>query len=251
MMNIIILSEPRTGSSILGEIISSFTPTRMIQEYIINQSANSPHINLLNDHERSCLFKLMKVSNVDELVQSIKDHPELGFSSLDQVIQENKIIKIHDYWFEKIDLNFIFELENTKFVLIDRSSKIEQYVSEKISFQLNRWNRFDTSNISIQVDIPDFLKFQQRSEEWSKYITKKLEEYKHDYLHVNYEQDLKSENFSHLIDRLEKWLNQDGSIFKRNQFEPRIFKRQNYSLLSDRIKNYSEIESIINPTGVC
>ena len=245
MKNIIIFSEARTGSNLLCELFFSYNYVRVLNEffiYFVDEKA-TPHYRFMTAAEKNLFFNYFNIENktIANLTQIINSNPKTSLELLD-TINNYKVIKVHDFIFNNLNLSFLLDDPETKFILLNRSSKIKQYVSNQVAHQIKEWHSVNTSDIKIHVDINEFLEFKQRSNLWNLQIEKLLIEKNHNYLKLNYEEDLENVDQSLLTLKVSNWLDSNNISSSTNEYKLKFFKKQNLSNLEQIITNYKEIE---------
>ena len=145
-----------------------------------------------------------------------------------------------------MDLEFIFDDPETKFIVLERTSKLSQYVSLTAALSLGRWTEVDTTGTKVHIDPTAFLKFKNESDAWYQMIESKLSSKGHNYLKLTYEQDLENINYDVLIPKINKWLD-DNNIKYLNNKNYRIKNsiKQNNSSLEESITNYDEVKGLL------
>jgi hypothetical protein len=248
MKNIIILSEARTGSNLLCEIFFSYNSVRVLNELFINfvNEQDTPHYKLMSTFERNLFFKYFSIEDktITGLIHFLNNNPKISLELFDKLYTKYKLVKVHNFIFEKIRLEFLLDDPETKFILLNRTSKIKQYVSDQVARQLQEWHSIDTSNVKIKIDANDFLKFKQESIEWYTKIESMLVEKNHNFLRINYEEDLENIDQEQLSLKINSWLDLNGIPSHNNDYKLHIFKKQNLTNLEQIITNYQEIQHL-------
>lgn len=252
--NIIVLAQARTGSCLLCNVFGMLNPCRNLNELFISYKFAEiaenlhlvPHQYFFTLMERVEIFDRLKIeyNNYTELLKYLSEHPEESIDLLDKIIPATKIIKILDHQMVTADVNFIFDRPNTKFILLDRTNKIEQFVSHETAKKSGQWINTDTSNIKINVDKTEFLKFIDDSSIWYDQIRHRLTVNGHDFLEVNYEADLNTNNLDTLMFKIKNWLSIQG-IETTVGSTKILYKKQNSLPMSEKISNFDEIRDLI------
>ena len=248
--NIIVLAQARTGSCLLGDVFSMLKPCRDLNELFISyQFAENPsnlrfipHQFFFTTQELINLFNQLNIKLYDyrDLLRYFSENPKDIMNLLDKMIPVTKIIKILDHQMTTTDLDFIFQLPNTKFVLLNRTNKLDQYVSYEIAKKNGRWTNTDTSNIKIHVDRNDFLKFSNESYSWYEKIKQRLSLEGHDFLEINYEDNLNCESLNPVMFKIKEWLSLQGIETSVGRTKTR-YKKQNNAPISEKILNFNEL----------
>lgn len=253
-INIIVLAQARTGSCLLCNVFSMLNPCRDLNELFISykfaENPNNlkiiPHKKLLNYYEIAPLFNHFKVKIEDylTLLKCISKNPSGTIEFLDKIITVPKVIKILDHQMIDTDINFLFQKENTKFVLLDRSNKLEQFVSYEIAKKNSQWINTDTSDIKIHVDRTEFINFVNESKSWYTQITNQLTSNGHNFLEINYETDLNTDSLDPVMFKIKDWLSTEGVetvVGSKDIF----YKKQNLLPIAEKISNFDEIQDLI------
>lgn len=255
-MNVVVLSQPRTGSNFLLKIFLSFIPFRQFGELYLNQSNSSPFtgvpklgipFNLMHHYfketERLKFFQEFNVANVEDLVKSVCRNPEKSFQLLENIVKENIVIKVQDYMLN--DLKFLLDHPNTYFVVLERKDKLKQFASQKIAGLTNIWERTDTSHLQISIDPKEFLIYKNNSINWYTYIEDVLKEKGHNFLKLYYEDNLDIENYSQILDIIQDWMKDNKIVHFRTSRKSNYFVKQNKSPIEQVVINYNELKETI------
>lgn len=253
--NIIILAQARTGSCLLCNVFGMLKPCRNLNELFLSYRFTEnpknlpllPHLHFFTLLERVEIFDRLKIeyNNYTALLKHLSKHPEDSITLLDKLMPVPKVIKILDHQMVDTDINFLFQKENTKFVLLDRSNKLEQFVSYEIAKKNGQWINSDTSDIKIHVDRTEFVNFINDSESWYDQIRQTLTSKGHDFLEVNYEADLNTDSLDPLMFKIKDWLSTQGietTVGSTDIF----YKKQNSLPMSEKISNFDEISDLIS-----
>lgn len=247
---ILILCEPRTGSNLLCEAMESYSNLQCINEFYLsphiglyikqdNIPDDLPHKDLLTEKQQDCLFKFLNVEYNDyyNLLVNIYNNPIASLIELYNVTDKTLVVKIMHKHFEDCGLDKLLELPFVEVILLERSNKLEEYVSHRKAIEHDKWYNTDTSNLKIKVDIDKFLKKKKWSLEWYAMLRQRLD----NYLELNYEKDLQEFNQNQFCTMFDVWLtNIEVSIDKTNH-KMKFFKKQNNAHISQSISNYDEI----------
>jgi hypothetical protein len=205
-----------------------------------------PHQYLLRPSERNYLFDYLGLQ-IDDYVGLLKyfsKYPEETITLLDQIIPSTKIIKILDHQMITSNVDFLFSRTNTKFVLLNRTNKLEQFVSHETAKKSGEWVNTDTSNIKVHVDQETFFKFKTESDNWYNQIRKQLSDAGHNFLEINYEHDLNCKSLSPVMFKIKDWLLSQGVETTIGPIKI-MYKKQNTLPMSEKISNFDEINKLI------
>jgi hypothetical protein len=205
-----------------------------------------PHQYFFTTRERTNIFNQLNIALNDykSLLQYFSNNPEDTIRLLDDMILSPKVIKILDHQMTITDLDFIFQLPDTKFVLLDRTNKLDQFVSYETAKKSKQWANTDTSAVKIHVDKDEFFKFTEESYMWYENIKQRLISNGHDFLELNYENDLNCESLNPVMNRIKKWLSLQG-IETSVGYTTSRYKKQNTLPMSEKILNFDEIADLI------
>lgn len=253
---ILILCEPRTGSNLLCEATESYKDLQCINEFYL-----SPHINLYvkEDHvpadlphkrlesiQQDKLFTFLNVKEEDyfNLLVNIYKQPIEALIELYNVTDKTLVVKIMHKHFDDLNLDRLLDLPFVEVILLERTNKLEEYVSHRKAIEFNKWYNADTSDIKITVDIDKFLERKQASLDWYKKIRLRLSGKK--YLELNYEKDLQYFDHDKFCKMFDSWLLSIGVDLDKTSHKMKFFKKQNHSPIENSIINYDDIVNQLN-----
>lgn len=184
--NILILAEPRTGSSLLCRIISSNSNTINLAEFFGSGYKHIPqHLNRLSEYVdkryilgvndyKDMLYKL----SVFDLPNQINNFVDVNSLKLFiKFKQQNVCMKIFNSHFDQqnIDTQELFQVFDGV-ILLYRNSLLESFISLQKALNTNIWNslnkNFDINKIHrIQWDIEEYKKYYKRQNNiYKKYL---------------------------------------------------------------------------------
>lgn len=247
--NIIILSQPRTGSSLLCEIFHCFKQTRVLYE-LFNEGKDrkSP---MLAQFERKFICREEDYSDGETFNKFIQVNPIKTISRLERVIPNLfRVFKIHLVDAQDWNIDFLFENPNNDFILLHRRNKLEQYVSDKLASMTGAFSIHDELNgissrsTTLEFNLKDYRRF-LNGNEWlyEKYISK-LKSRGIDYLEVFYEDSLENYN-ENFITTIQQWAVRNDIVLERNNYVPQHYQKQNLRPMSEIITNWEEIKDQI------
>jgi hypothetical protein len=247
---ILILCEPRTGSNLLCEAMESYSSLQCISEFYlspyvglyVNQDHipdDLPHKDLLTTEQQDCLFKLLNVVADDyyNLLVNIYKEPITSLIELYNATDKTLVVKIMHNHFEDCGLDKLLELPFVEVILLERSDKLEEYVSHRKAIEHDKWYNTDTSNLKIKVDIDKFLKKKKWSSDWYSMLRQRL----NNYLELNYEKDLQEFDQSQFCAMFDIWLTNIGVATDKTDHKMKFFKKQNNAPISQSISNYDDV----------
>ena len=249
MKNIIILCEPRTGSNVLCELFFSYNNFIVLNEFFTERIEEklAPHYSMMSDDMKNSFYENFNIENktVPGLIDFLNANPKSSLDFLDKLTLKYRLIKIHNFTFNDLNLSFLLDDPNTKFILLNRTSKIKQYVSNEVANQTQEWYNVDTSNKKIWVVPEKFLKFEKESLKWYSSIESKLIEKNHNFLKINYEEDLENIKQDQITLKISKWLTDNKILARTNAYKLSRYRKQNLSDLEHVILNYSQIKDFL------
>jgi LPS sulfotransferase NodH len=206
---ILILTEPRTGSYLLNEAFNFYSLCPVGEFFLNPASYQSPELSklayelYLNSEQLTGLFNFLKVEHDNrlELIKQINLNPIDSVRKLYEISQRSLVIKIHDFQFERYQLDELLDLPYVEVIILQRSNRMARYISHLKAEKTDIWHTKDTSSMQVVVDREHFIKTELESSNWFKKIKQRVSS--KDYLEINYERDLENinkEHFYKLID---------------------------------------------------
>jgi hypothetical protein len=254
---ILILCEPRTGSNLLCEAMESYVDLQCINEFYLSPyfglyvrqdhiPDDLPHKDLLTLEQQECLFKFLNVEPNDyyNLLVNIYKEPITSLIELYNVTDKTLVVKIMRKHFEDLGLDKLLELPFVEVILLERSNKLEEYVSHRKAIEHDKWYNVDTSNLKVTVDIEKFLEKKKQSSHWYSILRHKL----NNCLELNYEKDLQDFDQSQFCEKFNSWLTHIGVAINKTNHRMKFFKKQNNAPIEQSISNYDEIKHLVNET---
>lgn len=258
---ILILCEPRTGSNLLCEAIESYTDLQCINEFFLSPNVglyvdkdhvpdDLPHKDLLTDEQQDHLFNFLNVKNRNyfDMLVNIYKSPVDSLLELYNITDKTLVVKVmHNHFDELPDLYKLLELSFVELIVLERSNKLEEYVSHRKAIAHNTWYNSDTSNIKIVIDVNKFLEKKEWSFSWYNHIISIIST--KNYLELNYEKDLDKFDQHQFCNMFDSWLSSiEVSIDKTNHIV-KYFKKQNNAPIEQSILNYDEIKHLVNKSN--
>jgi LPS sulfotransferase NodH len=240
IMNIIVIGQQRTGSNLLCYALSFFKEFRNINEFYSVDRNNFIYNLFFSQEERDLFFKNYKTKNWRELLDKIHADPRSSYDYLNTILgDKNKIIKLLEHQFEINSKLYTLLEEDCKFIILDRTNDLEQYVSLKIAEDNDVWWKENTDNFQITLELNDYNNFKKQKKEFYNKLECKLDN--KTFIKLNYENDLQNGITDNLLDKLSNFLGiQVGQDKDRN-----IIEKQNTIECYKKIKNYQEIKDLI------
>jgi LPS sulfotransferase NodH len=274
MANIVILSDVRTGSSLACEAFESFKNTATLHDlfwyngqvmYDMDTSRFPENLRGFLDEEKNKLKEIIQTKrdifnnvNVSRLTGNANSdlimarylhaYPKEFFESVIQACSPNHVVfKTHIYLWKVTDLDWLFNLPNTYFIVLDRKSRLAQYTSLTIANNIKRWSRHNTSKERVTIDPMEFQEFKRLTDRgYAHFYINQLEQRNINPLTIYYEDDLENIEPELFLEKIQYWLASNGVILERNNspFPKRMIK-QNTTPLVNQIINYEEVAQFI------
>lgn len=256
---ILILCEPRTGSNLLCEAMDSYSTLQSINEFYLSPNIglyvrrdhipdDLPHKDLLTQLQQESLFKLLKIesnNHFDMLVEIYKS-PVESLLELYNVTSKTLVVKIMRNHFEELNLSRLLDFPFVEVIVLERTNKLEEYVSHRKAIELDQWYNTDTSNLKIKVDVDKFLERTKLSSVWYQKIRQQLKSNNKNYLELNYENDLLDFNQDTFCKMFDTWLQSIDIPINKTDHKMNFFKKQNNAPIEQSILNYNEIKYLVN-----
>jgi hypothetical protein len=270
MANIVILSDARTGSSLVCEAFESFKNTSTLHDlywyngrvmYDEDTIAIPENLRGFLDDEKTKLKEIIKtkrdifkINNISrysgnanrELIigRYIHTYPKEFFESVVEVFSPNHIVfKTHLYVWKISDVDWLFDCPDTHFIVLERRSKLAQYTSLAIANKTRKWSRYNTSNERVHIDPMEFQEFKRFTDRgYDHFFIKELKKRNSNFLQLYYEDDLENIDSELFLRKIQNWMLSNGINLERNNtLFPKKMIRQNTTPLKDQITNYNEV----------
>lgn len=222
-MNIIIISEPRTGSGLLAQTLRCFNGFRNLGVMFYHH--HNDHL-LFSTEEYGKIYKNRDIS------------PQELFTRVCDIIPPVRVIKVHMSHYEKFGLDFLLTIPDTYFILLERRDKLRQYVSFEMAKITGRWSGGTSNNDRIAVNINKYLEYKSRSIHNYNNFRKILSN--HNYLDISYEDVLSRYNKTGVLVLLKRWLNSNGVHVLIGDYIPNKTKQETRDI-RDVVLNYDRV----------
>ena len=233
--NIIILSQPRSGSSLLCELFCCFKNTIVLHEVLTNGNVSLTELTL---HHQNML-------------KIIQKNPKTAIGHLEKLFSnKHRVFKIHFFQLQDLNLDFVLELPNTKFVLITRQNFLEQYVSVRLANMSGSFSTNDeirgvkSNNLMFELDIADYKHEEAGNNYNIATIKKKLKDLNHNYLEFNYEDDLEHFNLD-ILEKIKAWALTANISLEQSDYIPTVYQKQNSRQIHEIITNWDSVKDLI------
>lgn len=241
MENVLVLCQQRTGSNLLCYALSFFKNYRNVNEFY-----NASHLNpiMFTEEERYEIFKAYDCeSPPDErlLFNRINREPAKAIDVLRSLTGENLVFKITQYSFSYNYHLYSLIKEFDKFILLDRSNTLEQYVSKQIAEETNFWHQVNTNNHRIELDVEEYKKFCENKKIFYDDMKSRLRD--KDHIVLNYEKDLMNGITDSLLNNLQSFLSGSPEFEDKDRINP--IRRQNTANIVTKISNWDEVKYLI------
>ena len=240
MKLIICFAIERTGSSLIMDLMKRNSNRIFYQDECFHRQA-------CHGFEESNLKKFSEMYNINasdinsaSLIEFIHNNPI-------KFLEFNKkfVIKDSDYFAFKLfrshlnspQIDSILLNYKTKILILKRRP-IDIFISYRKAQKINKWNSFDTSNISLEIDYFDFLEWHKNTSEWYKFIEKKLINHNLPFTYLNYE-DLINFSFDKTLKIIYESLNLKDEYKNKMFIEPHL-RKQDISNYEKKIINWEQ-----------
>ena len=274
MANIVILSDARTGSSLVCEAFETFKNTATLHDlywyngrvmYDADTIAIPENLRGFLDEEKVKLKEIIKtkrdIFKIDNLSRYsgnangeliigryIHTYPKEFFESVVEVFSPNHVVfKTHLYVWKISDVDWLFDLPDTYFIVLERRSKLAQFTSLTVANKTKKWSRFNTSNERVHIDPMEFQEFKRFTDRgYDHFFIKQLEKRNSNFLKLYYEDDLENIEPELFLEKIQHWMLSNGVNLERNAtLFPKKMIRQNRTPLKNQITNYEEVTQFI------
>ena len=259
---IFVLSEGRTGSTLLCQLLSRYKNILEMAEGLHNIGDNLfrslaidegivPNSAIATKHANFGQYLHKKYSNgittSEELQKKLLEDPVNVISEISSYFTETVVLKIHLNQSNILKhLNWILSQPNHKFILLERTNYLDVYVSDQIAMQTHRWHMNDTSNVKIKIDLKHFSNMLAWYMLRYKDIKLALKNHSIDYLKLEYNKDLKNYNVEEFTTTIEPWFNKHGIDLQLNEStKVSVIRQNNNTSVFDNISNLEEILDLI------
>jgi hypothetical protein len=247
---ILILTEHRTGSHLLNEALSFYSPLQAINEFILDpvffkDKEITPYETFLTKFQCNQLFEFLNVEQGSyiELIKKVNLNPVNSLIKLYEISTDSLVVKIHRKQIHTDQIDELLQLPYVEIIILQRSNRIARYISLLKAKKTDIWHGVDTSNLQVVVDRTEFEKEEQLSIDWFNNIKKSIPS--KDYLEVNYEKDLENLNKESFYDLFDPWFEKINLTFTKTNYKLKLFKKQNKTRLQYSIENYKELKDLI------
>lgn len=239
MDDVLVISQQRTGSNLLCYALSFFENYRNINEFYSVDSDEFIYNLFFTDEERSKFFKLYETKDWKILLKKIHENPIDAFYNLKSIdSSRNKIIKLLDHQFERNNKLYSVLDNFTKFIILERSDSLEQYVSLEIAEQNKIWWNQNTNKYKIHLDIDSYSTFCKKKKMFYSNIKEQLKD--KNCIILNYEEHLSNGITDDLLTTLQGYLTNSPNILDKDR---NVIKKQSTVNCSEKILNYENIKS--------
>ena len=191
--NIVVLCEARTGSNFLCELFYCFEPINVLGEFFL---------------------------------ETEDKNPVYAFNELKDT---NHVIKIINTQITDYNLDFMFTMPNTHYIILERTNKLEQLASLKVAQNLQKWYGVDTSDMKIHIDPIEYENFCISSVQNYTYLRKKTSD--KNVLEINYEDDILNIDLPNTLHKIHSWLGEHDISLNYTNFVPMYNKKQNKCIM--------------------
>ena len=94
-----------------------------------------------------------------------------------------------------------------KKIILYRADRLGLYVSNQIALQVNKWDRFNTSNYQVEVSVADFLEYERTLKCYYHSLATEITKASQNYLLIEYNRDfLNKTNLNATLTRLQEFI---------------------------------------------
>ena len=242
MENIVILTQPRSGSTLLCELFEAFKSTRVIYEIFTPQFKS-----VFNFFEKQFICGGKGLPSKEEFANFFKNNLPLAYQRTNIVCSNSYLVyKIFQWQADLTNIDFLFDNPNNKFIILTRSNSLAWYASEQLSSIEKIYIPEDDptgtkiKNFKINLDLKKFEnwhsgQYYQYLKMYTSLVTRNLS-----YLHINYENDLESLDGSVFL-KIKKWGIENSINFGENNHLNLSNQKMPKRDLSEIYLNWDEI----------
>lgn len=227
MKNVIILSNPRSGTTLM---VDYFINHKKYKFYTFgDNNINEP----INPKFR-VKFKLYESTHSVE--DCMKFHLDINESKYKETDYKN-IFKILHYQLSIEDLINILKKfkENSKFIVINRSNKLDEYISRELGMKNQQWVNHNYTK-KIQIIMEDYIKYANKSIKNIKELIDVSDSLGLEYFKINYDNSFSDDD----MERLFKFL---GYEYNKSDIKIRL-RKQRTNQDSEYIENHGLLQKI-------
>ena len=250
-MNIVILSQPRTGSNLISRLLGNFSPFRELNEFFMTEDdttkIDQSHLqkNVFLSRSEFLFLKFLLKTDNENFVKSVHADINHTLKSLDEIIKHTKICKIQNHQITEDQLEQLLDNPTLKFIVLERKDKLKQYASTLVIDQIKQFFRVDTSDIRINIDPKQFSNFKDRAELWYINLKQKLKNKNINFLDLVYENDIEFIDESKLLEKIKIWLDQEQIYYSEYTSRDLYYFKQNKTPIEETVLNYKELRSLL------
>ena len=252
---IFVLSEARTGSTLLCQLLNHYSNTVNFHEVFHGRAgANNNDVfntdvsfnNVLQDQFGDGVF------DREKMFLEITKNPQKLLELMAEHFNKTVVVKIHLFQLFSTSfpvsniLDWILSQPNHEFILLERDF-LNAHVSLLKAEQSDVWHNIDTTDTKVEI-YP--VRFKRELEIFTgkyKTIKDKLQEHGIDYLSVDYNKDLKNYNISEFEQLVEPWSSRrDIDLGQGNPTWIRVKKQNTDDDITKSISNWAELAPILD-----
>jgi hypothetical protein len=247
MKIILLFCEPRTGSNILCESMYMWKPIKVLWDFFVPSQTYKgfPMTNCIDSNILRDLYDSYKIDNsVDKLITCFQTNPSVGLQKLIDILEKNIVIKLHGWHFKELTLDNLLKIDNVEVIILQRTDLLQQYVSYHKAVIKGEWRNVNTTNMKISIDINEFLKFKEYTNNWYNQVLESCTMNNKIPLNLIYETDISNINndSSILKCKINEWANIVNLNLIETEYVPNRIIRQDYSNPKDSIINWDDIK---------
>jgi hypothetical protein len=220
---IVVISETRTGSSLVMHALNSYDPILNLYEFFpkgdIDFDKGHHHSNAKN------AVSLMTNLEIDNTIVCMKIH---GYQLLNLVYT---------------DIDKILNLPHVEIILLERI-KLSSWISGEQAKKTSQYAECNTDEVLVKFDPHNFLIYYKQCTNFYKLIRKKLQYLDKNYLEMSYEKDLEEFSYDKFHALIDPWLESRGIVLGKKHHEM-MFTKQRTVPIEQCISNYDQEKTLI------
>ena len=246
-----ILSMPRNGTNYLCDLIGKFQEIDSLYEIYHNRSVyfNKPSLsNKIIQHINS-LYQLQIKDNDDpQLIDFIAQNPALLLDLISSYSQNKYIsFKVFPNHLSLDNLREVIIKNNRIKKIIVKRNLLDVYFSVQFARLTQRWDRRDTSELKVDFNPNNFLKWYSSHKEYYDFIERELEANNQQAIALDYEKIHSLNNNQEKFLFLYNFLKSTGINLDRSNLVERSQAELNQNIRKKQDKRVNRLDKVNNP----
>jgi hypothetical protein len=213
---IVVISQPRTGGSLVMHALNSYDPILNLYEFFPRSDMDFD-----KEHDYS------NAKNAVSLMTSL----ETDNTIVCMKIQSYQLLNLG---YNEIDK--ILGLPHVEVILLERN-KLSAWISTEQAKKTSQYSKCNTDEVLVKFDLHDFLAYYKRCTNFYKFIREKLQYLDKNYLEMSYEKDLEEFSYDKFHALIDPWLESRGIVLGKKHQEM-VFTKQRTVPIEQCISNY-------------